>query len=106
MSLRLRLAGVVVCAIAGAVSAEAGVRAGYYLLTVGSTPPCKLSLAGDGTASLTESCNKLGAVARWNATAAGFDLVDGNGTALASLKDGNDAYTGRTAGGQRVMVAR
>jgi hypothetical protein len=108
MNMRIRLIGVALCAVAGIASAEAGdVRPGYYQLTVGSTPSCKLTLGEDGAASVVQDCNKLGAVARWKATETGFDLTDTGGTTLASLKEGNDAYTGHTAdGSHRVMVAR
>jgi len=108
MNMRIRLIGVALCAAAGIVNAEAGeVRPGFYQLTVGSTPPCKLSLAADGAATVVEDCNRLGAVARWKSTDAGLELADASGTALATLKEGTDAYTGRTADGSRkVMVAR
>ncbi len=105
MNMRLRLAGVVLCAAAGIASAQAdNIRPGSYRLTVGSAPSCGLSLSEDGTATI--DCDRIGSVAHWKSTGSGFELQDSTGATVATLKEGNDAYTGRTATNRKVLVAR
>jgi hypothetical protein len=80
--------------VAGIGSAQAtGVGAGDYSLAVGSSAPCAVTLAADGTAALASTC-KVSDYSHWVRTPTGVQFQDSAGNLLAVLKSKGDGYSG------------
>lgn len=69
--------------------------AGEYKLAVGSSAPCTVSLAADGTASVG-ACAAAPNVGHWQQHGSTLQLSKVNGEVYALLKPKGDAYAGTT----------
>ena len=77
-------------------AAQADPAAGTYQLKIGHAASCPVTLAADGSATISGDCTHDAQVARWQARYNGIELDTASGETVAVLKSSDGAYAGKT----------
>lgn len=94
-------------ALSGFASAYAqapGLESGTYKLTVGTNPPCTVTLGNDGTVTQAADCDTGRPIARWTAKGAGYALTTASGEVYAVLKPHGSTFEGMSYIAQHKLI--
>jgi hypothetical protein len=89
----------------GVAHAQApALTAGNYKLAIGSSAPCDLTLAADGTVTQAADCATGTTLTKWTATGTGYQLITADGATYGTLKPHGDTLEGFTFADQHKLV--
>ena len=89
----------------GAAYAQApALASGTYKLTVGSNAPCDLAITDTGSVTQAADCATGTNIAKWSATAGGYEFTTASGELYAVLKPHGSALEGVSFASQRKLV--